>query len=311
VDKRALISGAAGFVSRQLAAYLVKEGLEIHGIDLPSVLPPRDWPGYWYPGDVTDAKRVFTIVREVEPDYVFHLAALNKNNSLGDLLTINVIGTQNVLDALLVVRPKASILITGSSAECGLARPEELPIREGNPLRPLSPYGISKLAQSLLAAQYFYRHGLSVLRSRTFNLTGPGEPDTLVCSSFARQIAEIERGLSPLVLKVGNLNSTRDFVDVRDAVRAYWLIAQFGEPGKIYNVCSGVPTSIQEILNILLEVATVKPLIQEIPELQTAWDVPVQVGCFELLHETLGWKQEIPLVQSLRDNLNSWRAHLS
>ena len=307
MKKRTLITGAAGFVGRHLANHLRDQGLAVHGLDRPGVPVPADLHIDWHPCDVTNAAQVAAVVGQVQPDYVFHLAALIKSESLADLLAVNVLGTQNVLDALVAARPEARVLVTGSSAEYGLVRPDELPIREENPLRPLSPYGVSKVAQSLLAAQYVHRHNLAVIRTRTFNLTGPGEPDALVCSAFARQIAEIERGLRPPVLKVGNLESARDFVDVRDAVRAYWLVAQRGEPGEVYNVCSGVATPVRSVLDALLSLTSAKVEVQEETRRRTAWDVPMQAGEGARLEAATGWKPNISLHQSLGDLLDEWR----
>lgn len=304
---RALIIGAAGFVGRHLATYLAEEGVEIFGMDLPDVPQPGGWPGCWYACDVTKPEQVGPVTCDVRPEYVFHLAALTKSDSMADLLTINVVGTQNVLDALAVARSEARVLVTGSSAEYGFARREELPIREDNPLRPLSLYGVSKVAQSLLAAQYVYRHDLAVIRTRTFNLTGPGEPSSLVCSAFARQIAEIEREVRPPILTVGNLASSRDFVDVRDAVRAYWLVARRGDPGQVYNVCSGEAVPIRNILRMLLSQTPVTVEIKEEVTRKTEWDVPVQVGDSTRLQTKLGWTCTIPLGHSLSDLLSSWR----
>ena len=307
MTERVLITGAAGFVGRHLARHLHEQGLIVHGLDRPVIPPPSGLYTAWHPCDITHAAQVAAVVGQLRPDYVFHLAALIKSESLTDLFTVNVLGTQNVLDALVAARPEARVLVAGSSAEYGLVRPDELPVREDHPLRPLSPYGVSKVAQSLLAVQYVYRHNLAVVRTRTFNLTGPGEPDTLVCSAFARQIAEIERGLLPLVLKVGNLDSVRDFLDVRDAVRAYWLVAQHGEPGEVYNVCSGVATPARGVLDVLLNLTSVKVEIQEEAKRHTAWDVPVQIGCFAQLNAKTSWRPEIALKESLEDNLSSWR----
>jgi GDP-4-dehydro-6-deoxy-D-mannose reductase len=303
-----LITGAAGFVGRHLAKHLSDQGLVVHGLDLPGVSVPAGLHVDWHPCDVTNATQVAAVVGQVQPDYVFHLAALIKSESLADLLAVNVLGTQNVLDALVAARPEARVLVTGSSAEYGLAWPEELPIQEENPLRPLSPYGVSKVAQSLLTLQYVYRHNLAGMRTRTFNLTGPGEPDTLVCSAFARQIAEIEQGLRPPVLKVGNLESARDFVDVRDAVRAYWLVAQCGEPGEVYNVCSGVATPVRSMLDTLLSLTLAKVEVHEEAAWRTVWDVLIQVGEGKQLKAATGWIPSIPLHQSLGDLLNEWRA---
>ncbi len=307
MTERVLVTGAAGFVGHHLARHLHEQGLIVHGLDRPGVPPPSDLRITWHPCDIIHAAQVAEVVGQVQPDYVFHLAALTKSESLTDLLAVNVLGTQNVLDALVAARPEAHVLVAGSSAEYGLLRPDELPVREDHPLRPLSPYGVSKVAQSLLAAQYVYRHNLAVVRTRTFNLTGPGEPDALVCSAFARQIVEIERWLRPPVLKVGNLESARDFLDVRDAVRAYWLVARRGESGEVYNVCSGMATSIRNVLDVLLSLTAAKIEVKEEVERRTAWDVPVQAGNYEQLSIVTAWKPIIKLRRSLIDLLKGWR----
>ena len=272
---------------------------------------PADLHVDWHTCDVTNAAQVAAVVGQVQPDYVFHLAALIKSESLADLLAVNVLGTQHVLDALVAARPEARVLVTGSSAEYGLARHDELPIREENPLRPLQPYGVSKVAQSLRAAQYAYSDDLYVLRVRTFNLTGPGEPDTLVCSAFARQIAEIEHGLRPPVLRVGNLESGRDFVDVRDAVRAYWLVIQHGSAGEVYNVCSGTSVLIREVLRVLVSEADTRVEVEKDEQRYTAGDVPLQYGDATRLRRSTAWSPTIPLKVSLRDLMNFWRDRVS
>jgi GDP-4-dehydro-6-deoxy-D-mannose reductase len=310
MTERVLITGAAGFVGRHLARHLNEQGLIVHGLDRPSVPPPSDLCIAWHPCDITQAAQVAAVVGQLRPDYVFHLAALIRSESLTDLFTINVLGTQNVLDALVAARSEAHVLVAGSSAEYGLVRPDELPVREDHPLRPLSPYGVSKIAQSLLAAQYVYRHNLPVIRTRTFNLTGPGEPDTLFCSALSRQVAEIEMGLRPPALQVGNLASSRDFTDVRDAVRAYWLIIQHGQAGEVYNVCSGVSVLIREVLDTLLREVGTKIEVQQDARQYRNGDVPIQRGDVAHLRSVIAWSPTIPLRESLVDLTNYWRDQL-
>ena len=306
----ALITGAAGFVGRHLANHLLDQGLAVHGLDRPCVPMPADLHIDWYPCDVTNVAQVIAVVGQVQPDYIFHLAALIKSESLTDLLAVNVLGTQNVLDALVAARPEARVLVTGSCAEYGAPLPGELPIRESNPLRPLSPYGVSKVAQSLLAAQYVYRHDLTVIRTRTFNLTGPGEPETLVCSAFAKQIAAIEKTGAPGTMRVGNLSAQRDLVDVRDAVRAYWLLVQHGQPGEVYNVCCGRAVYIRDVLEILLGLARVAVGVDLASSDRARMDVPMQQGNPEKLESTTHWSPGIPLKQSLQELLDKWRKDL-
>ena len=303
----ALIIGAAGFVGRHLTAYLADQGLEVSGVDCPGVSPPDGWSGKWYSGDVTVSDQITPILQQSKPDYIFHLASLIRSNSLSDLLSVNVIGAKNILDAVKSVSPDSRVLITGSSAEYGISKSDELPIHEGNPLRPLNQYGLSKLAQSLLAAQYAWRNGLHIVRTRTFNITGPGEPDTLVCSAFARQIVSIENGFQQAIIKVGNLKSTRDFIDIRDAVRAYWLVVQKGEPGDVLNVCSGVGVSIQSVLETLLGLTSIGEEIQLEIMNSTSSDVPRQVGDYSRLHALTRWQPEISIQRSLIDLITYWR----
>jgi GDP-4-dehydro-6-deoxy-D-mannose reductase len=260
---------------------------------------------------VTEPRQVLEVVRAADPDYVFHLAALIKSESLRELFAVNVVGTQNVLEALRARKPGARVLIAGSSAEYGFAQPDEFPMGEDQPLRPMTAYGLSKVAQSLLGAQYALVHGLAIVRTRTFNLTGPGEPETLVCSTFARQIAAAELADVPPVIRVGRLDSRRDVLDVRDAVAAYWLAAQYGEAGEVYNVCRGTAVRIGDVLETLLQLARVPIEVcgEDLNGIKT--DVPAQQGSPEKLVALSHWQPVIPLRRSLVDLLESWRVALS
>ena len=304
---RALVTGARGFVGAHLARHLQQMGAKVHGLDLPGVQPVPDWDGSWHACDMRNPQDVMAVLRRVQPDWVFHLAALIKSSSFSDLMAVNVIGTQHLLEAVLHTRPRARVVVTGSAAEYGLCYPEEMPLDEQAALRPLSPYGISKVAQSCLAASYAYRFDLAVVRTRTFNLTGPGEPETLVVGAFARQIALVELGQQQPKLQVGNLASARDFVDVRDAVRAYVQLAEHGEPGAVYNICSGQTVTIHKILEMLLSLAESQVPFEEAKSRLTSWDVPVLYGNNAALQAVAGWRPEIALSQSLKDTLELWR----
>jgi GDP-4-dehydro-6-deoxy-D-mannose reductase len=306
----ALITGGAGFIGRHLHTALAMQGLRVVGVDLPGVGRPLEWDGDWFEMDIRDSASVRVVMDQSRPDYVFHLAALIKSDSLRDLVTDNLIGTQSVLDAVVASCPKARVLVAGSSAEYGLVTEGALPIREDHPLRPLSPYGLSKVAQGLLAAQYVERHGLDVVRTRTFNLTGPREPQMLVCSAFARQIVEIKLGRRPERIEVGNLASGRDFVDVRDAVRAYCLAAEQGISGHVYNVCSGRSVTVRDVLATLMGSAGIDLPVHQVPSRYSKWDVPIQMGAADKLFRLTGWTPGIGLEQSLRDLLDDWYARL-
>ncbi|MBU1877962.1 MAG: GDP-mannose 4,6-dehydratase, partial [Chloroflexi bacterium] len=198
----------------------------------------------------------------------------------------------------------------GSSEEYGLVRPDEVPITEKQPLRPLSPYAVSKVTQDLLGYQYHRSYGLRIVRTRAFNHSGPRQLDALVIPAFARQIAEIEAGHREPVIWVGNLESRRDFTDVRDVVRAYWLALECGTPGQVYNICSGHTHTIQEILDILLSLATVPIEVHIDPQRMRPSDVPLVQGDFSRFHAATGWQPQIPLHQLLADVLADWRARV-
>jgi GDP-4-dehydro-6-deoxy-D-mannose reductase len=185
--------------------------------------------------------------------------------------------------------------------------PEETPITENNPLRPLSPYAVSKVAQDTLAYQYFMSYGTPVIRTRGFNHTGPRRGDVFVTSNFALQIALIEAGKQEPVIMVGNLDAKRDFTDVRDTVRAYWLTLEHGEPGEVYNIASGKAWRIGEVLDMLLSHSSVEIEVQEDPERLRPSDVPLLLGDNSRLREATRWKPEIPFEQTTRDLLDYWR----
>ena len=293
---RALITGAAGFVGQHLSRYLVRQGLEVHRLSR-RPRPPR--LRNWHVADLSDLATLKALLREVRPDYVFHLAALLRGASLAEMLAVNVIGSENLLTAIREVQPQARVLVAGSAAEYGLVQAEDLPITENCPLRPLSPYGLSKVGQSLLAAQHWRRYGMSIVRTRTFNLTGPGEPARQVMGAFARQIAEIEAGLRSPELQVGNLTPVRDFLDVRDAVRAYWWVVRNGQAGEVYNVCSGQGVQIKELLHTLLALVETKVEIKQMTIRFTPWDVPIHVGSPARLDSLAGFEPTFSLQESI------------
>ena len=205
------------------------------------------------------------------------------------------------------IKSTASIQIAGSSEEYGLVHPEEAPITEENPLRPLSPYAVSKVAQDMLAYQYFQSYGLKVVRTRAFNHTGPRRGDVFVTSNFAKQIAEIEAGQRPPVIHVGDLNPQRDFTDVRDIVRAYWLSLEHCSPGEVYNVASGKAYRIEEVLKILLDNSEQDIEVVEDPERLRPSDVPLLLGDNSRFCKATGWSPEIPFEQTAKDLLDYWR----
>jgi GDP-4-dehydro-6-deoxy-D-mannose reductase len=306
---RALITGIDGFVgpylARELRAQTAWElvGLGRHLADDCGCTPVV--------ADLLDRELVRRVVAEVAPTHVFHLAAQShvptSQQDGGATLQNNIAAQVNLLDACRELPAPPRILVVGSGEEYGLVRPDELPIREEQPFRPTNPYAVSKVAQDLLGWQYFHSHGLPVVRVRPFNHHGPGQSDRFVMAAFARQVAEVEVGLRPPVVRVGNLDAQRDFLDVRDVVRAYRLALTQGTPGEVYNIASGVAIRIGDALNRLLALAARPITVEFDPNRLRPSDVPVLVADAGRLRAATGWRPEISFEQSLRDTLDWWR----
>jgi GDP-4-dehydro-6-deoxy-D-mannose reductase len=267
-----------------------------------------------FQGDLLDAAFVRGLVRKVCPTHIFHLAAqpsipVSWAKPI-ETFQNNVLGQLNLLEAVVESKPKTRVLVVGSRDEYGLAQPTEMPINENNPFRPNNPYSVSKIAQDMLGYQYFLSHGLSVIRVRPFNHIGPRQNEEFVASSFAKQIAEAELGLREPTIYVGNLDAKRDFTDVRDMVRAYWLALTKGRPGEVYNLGSGQAVRIGEILRILLRKSGITVgIVKEESRLRRA-DVSELVCDASKFRGEMGWRPEIPLDKTLQDILDYWRSQL-
>ncbi|MGI5854475.1 MAG: GDP-mannose 4,6-dehydratase [Bacillota bacterium] len=316
--KKALITGITGFVGSHLAELLLEAGVwEVYG----TVRWRSKRENIEHLTEVNlvecelrDSVSVEKMISQVQPDYIFHLAAQSfvptSWNAPSDTLSNNILGQVNILEAVRRAGIKPRILVACSSEEYGLVMPSEIPITEENPLRPLSPYGVSKVAQDLLGYQYFKSYGMHIVRTRAFNHTGPRRGHVFVSSDFARQIAEIEKGLRPPFIFTGNLSAQRDFTDVRDIVKGYLMALDYGEPGEVYQLCSGKALAISELLEILLSMTNVAIEVRQDPARLRPSDVPVLLGSHAKFHEQTGWKPQIPLEQTMADLLNYWRARI-
>jgi GDP-4-dehydro-6-deoxy-D-mannose reductase len=313
---RLLVTGAGGFVGGHLVAFLRAEhpAVEVHGVVLPH--GGASWPAVSgarvLEADLDDPASAAAVIEEVRPDRIIHLAGQSSVQQSwtdpGGTLRTNVLGIVHLLDAGRRCGLRPSVLVVGSAEEYGPVAPDETPIREDTPLRPASPYAVSKVAQGALALLYGPAGGMRVVLTRTFHHTGPGRGEAFAESSFARQIAEIEAGVRPPVLKVGNLDAVRDFADVRDVVRAYWELLEKGEGGTVYNVCSGTGRPVRWLLEALLAASEARVEVRVDPERLRPSDVPVQVGDPSRLRAATGWEPRIPLERTLRDLLAHWRA---
>lgn len=310
---RALVTGASGFVGPHLVAALAGAGFEVWTTDREAGTAADD--KRHTSCDLGDPLTVRALFERVRPEWVYHLAGLSSvaysfQNPREVLLT-NCGAAVNVLEAVRQVAPAARVLVVGSAEQYGNVPETEQPIREAQPFRPASPYAVSKVAQEHLALQYARAFGLHVVATRSFNHSGPGQSDRFVLPAFARQVALAESGAQAPVLRVGNLDVARDFLDVRDVVRAYVLLAESGEPGQAYNICSGAARPVRDLLEVLLRLARVELRVETDPARSRPADLPVLRGDPHRLQERTGWQPAFTIEATLRDILDDWRQRAS
>jgi GDP-mannose 4,6-dehydratase len=323
-NKKVLITGITGFVGSHLADYILENFPEIQILGLARWRSPTNNIKHILDkitlqfGDLLDPFSLKPILSEHQPDIIFHLAAQSyvpfSFSSPVATLNANVIGTCNLLEAVkelkLASDYDAIVHVCSSSEVYGQVREDEIPITEDVPFRPASPYAVSKVGEDMLGYQYWLSWGIKTLRTRMFTHTGPRQAEALVVSNFAKQVAAIEAGLAPPAVKVGNLESIRTFLDVKDAVRAYWLLVTKCTPGEVYNI-GGVETmTIGEMLNMLLGLSSVKNIKVEVdPNRLRPSDVTLQIPSTGKFYKETGWKPEIKFKQTLEDTLNYWREY--
>ena len=314
--RRVLVTGVTGFAGSHLVDYMLERGdCEIYGIqrwrsrteniehfmDRITILEC----------DLRDASSTRDTLETVRPQWIFHLAAQSfvptSWSAPTESLTTNILSQVNIFEAVRRLGLQCRIQLACSSEEYGMVYPDEVPIKETNPLRPLSPYAVSKVAQDMLGYQYWMSWKVDSVRTRGFNHGGPRRGPVFVASDFAKQIADIEKGRKPPIVYVGNLEAKRDFSDVRDMVRAYWLALEKCEPGDVYNISTGRAWSIREVLDLLLTSTDRKIEIREDPTRLRPSDVPILIGDSSKFVKQTGWKPQIPFEQTLREMLDYWR----
>jgi len=310
---KVLITGITGFCGKYLAAYVAGLGHQVYGFaragDVPSAAGlPAD--AELFRGDIQDDKDVARCLGEAQPDAIFHLAALTvKAPSPRDPWTyysVNVNGTLNLLRALALSGRPAAVHIASSGAIYGAVTSPGQLLDEESPYAPASAYALSKLSQDLFAHQYA-TCGPDIVRTRAFNIIGPGQSERFLYSALTRQVAEIEAGQREPVLRVGDWTVHHDLVDVRDAVRGYWLALTKGSAGAVYHVCAGRAWPVREVLDTLLGFSPARIRVEPDGEPPGTMEVSDQVGSYARLHDGTGWQPEVPLAQSLRDMLEEWR----
>jgi GDP-4-dehydro-6-deoxy-D-mannose reductase len=256
--------------------------------------------------DFNDRESIAGVLEQSKPHYIFFLAAANQFYNLEDIYKTNVEGTINFFEALIKISCKTRIVLVSSSAVYGV-RTDYYPLKETDKLLPSSHYGLSKVFQETIASHYSRNYDLDVVIARPFNFTGPREYPSYVCSDFAKQIVDIEKGKKEPIIKVGNLENKRDFTDVRDIVKGYELLAVRGIRGEVYNLCSGRVFSIKQILDKLLSMSTVDIKIRVEPNKIKEMKTNIQVGDNSKIFSLCGWKPQIPLEKTLENILNYYR----
>jgi GDP-4-dehydro-6-deoxy-D-mannose reductase len=294
---RALITGGKGFVGHWLAAHLKDNGDEVVVIDIET--------------DVSDAAAIGRVMTDVAPEAVYHLAAMTHVGESWEhpsqVLKVNVLGTAELLAAARILPRQPTVLVVSSAEVYGVVTPAQLPLNEDTPTAPATPYAASKLAAEAVALQAWRGYGQPVVVVRPFNHIGPGQSPNFAVPALAKRIVEARRA-GEGSLRVGTLSTRRDFTDVRDVVVAYRLLIERGQPGVLYNVCSGRDVAISEVADQLLELAQADLELIVDPELVRPVDVPVLRGDPSRLHQATGWSATIPLATTLADVLTSWEA---
>lgn len=318
MKKRVLITGLSGFVGSHLLDLLAsKRGkYELYGIvrersSLEKIRHNLDSIKLLN-CDLVNIGTVLNVMKQVKPDYIYHLAGessvkLSWGGSLS-MVNNNIIATLNILEALRIAKFKdTKILLVCSSEEYGLVSEKDIPIKEETALAPVSPYGVSKATIDMFGFQYYKSYGTNVIRIRAFNHTGPRRDEIYALSSFAKQISEIEKGVREHKIYVGNLNSIRDYTDVRDIVRGYELAMAHCEPGDVYNICSSKGYKIKDLLDMLIKLSKCDIEIVYDEERMRPIDLPIIVGDNSKFSKATSWSPQIGIEHTLQDLLNYWR----
>lgn len=309
-----LILGATGFVGSYLMERAIAAGHAVLGTHYNATIDSRDWASYQdrlLRCDIRYREQVDVAIRRAQPDVIYLLAAQSYPalswQVPAETLDTNVVGTANVYEAIRASGLDPVVVVACSSAQYGEVAEQDIPVRESHPMRPLHPYGVSKVATELLALQYHANAGIRSVCARIFNTTGPRKTGD-VCADITQRVARIEAGLLPPVLKVGNQDTWRAITDVRDLARALELLADKGEAGGVYNISGATTYQIREIVETAQTAAQLPLSIETDPDLLRPSDEKVIFGDSSKLVDATGWRQEIPLAQTLQDMLAYWRA---
>ena len=313
---RVLVTGAGGMMGSHFMDFLAKKKIESLGTyfrPTTDYLSEKPENVKLVELDVRDYNAVYKILSEFKPDKIFHLAAQSYPTVSWEdpwyTIDTNIKGTVNIFEAVKKLKINTVIIVAGSSAEYGFVDEKDIPVKETHELKPLHPYGVSKLAQENLAYQYFKNFGIKGIPIRIFNTTGPRKVND-VCSDFTKQAVMIEKGLQEPIIRVGNLEAWRGITDVRDAIEAFWLIMERGKPGEVYNFSGARAYKVEDLLNKIIAITGIQPKIYQDPKLMRPTDEKIIFGDATKLKQETGWNQKISIDQTLEDMVNYWRKKL-
>ena len=300
--KRMLITGVCGFVGENLVDFLnsLETELEIYGIDLNNKVEERIYKLFNF--DLSDSQDVISVMRQTKPDYILHIAGLHSDSNIESLYSANVLSLINLLEAAVEFSPKAVFVAIGSSAEYGNIGAENLPIFEHHQCKPVSYYGLTKKIATDILCYYVRVSGICGMVVRPFQLIGKGISYKLAPGAFANQIKEIKMGKKEGIIKTGNLSSTRDFIDVKDAVEALWALCNRPASGEIFNLCSGRQIKMRDLLRMMIEYAGLDSAIEEDKErFKLGSSASLIYGSYEKIRKHCNWHPKRTLIDSVKD----------
>ncbi|MHB8089724.1 MAG: NAD-dependent epimerase/dehydratase family protein [Anaerolineaceae bacterium] len=305
--RTALVTGALGFCGQHLLKKLhADHDLRVCGIDLAEDVPSDIFLDEYFCIDICNQDKLDHLIQTLKPEWIFHLAGINGDNPF-NIYNINFVGSLYLLESVRKHAPESHVVLVGSSAEYGFASPDSFPLTEDYPCRPISAYGISKHAMILAGLNYVQNYGLKIVAARPFNIIGPGMPPTLVVGAIIKRIEDSLHNKNKLVIKMGNLDTERDFIDVDDAVNACIKLAYGGYWGEIFNICSGKPYSIRKIVEIIASFSNVPVEIEQDPALIRVPDIKVSFGSYAKAHNAFGFNPVTDLETTLA---KIWQQHV-
>lgn len=314
--KKYFITGYSGFVAQHFMDYLelLQERVTVLGVDMNEVEEKKNYHFVqcsFLKLNLLDAEGVNKILFEFQPDYLLHLASYSsvayswKNPVSAFVNNTNIF--LNLVEQIRLLKLPCKVLSVGSSEEYGNVSESQLPVREETVTKATSPYAVARISQEMLSTIYAKDYNVDIVLTRSFNHIGAGQKDTFVVPSFAKKLVDIKKGLTCTdSIKVGNISLIRDFVDVRDVVRAYYLLLQHGKSGEAYNICTGVGTSLKQILMQMMQYLELSLTITADSNLIRPDDIKIVIGSNKKIFEEVGWQPEIPLEKSLADIIDYW-----